>query len=157
MAKRVKGAIAARARRGLRGGGWIVVVVVVVMTASGAYVGRLRLSEIPDRAIGHSPRAVEAGQPRQKSIEYTVTGPAGTSARVSYLGPGGRAQDEQVTLPWRRTISSRELATAAGVLAQTSGSGSVSCAVRVNGVQRASESGSGPYRSAAVNCTVPVA
>jgi hypothetical protein len=141
----------------LRNGGWIAVVVVLVMSVSGLYVGRLRLSEIPDRAIGHAPAAPEAGLPRDKSIEYTVSGPAGTAAQVSYLGSAGRAQDEQVVLPWRKVVTTREFTVAAGVLAQVSGSGSVSCTVRINGVQRASERGSGPAGTAAVNCAVPVA
>ncbi|WP_259142228.1 MmpS family protein [Tsukamurella ocularis] len=136
---------------------WITITVVVVMVTSGTYVGRLRLSEIPDRAIGHSSPAPEAGVPRQKSIEYVVSGPAGTSARVSYLGSAGRAQDELVRLPWRKVVTSHEFTATAGVLAQTSGSNSVSCAVRVNGVERASERGRGSEGTAAVNCAVPVA
>lgn len=146
-----------RVSRRLRDGGWIALVVVLVMSVSGLYVGRLRLSEIPDRAIGHAPPAPEAGLPRDRSIEYTVAGPAGTTARVSYLGAAGRAQDEQVVLPWRKVVTSREFTVSAGVLAQVSGSGSVSCTVRVNGVQRATERATGPAGTAAVNCAVPVA
>lgn len=136
---------------------WIAVTVVLVMVISGTYVGRLRLSEIPDRAIGHSLPVPEAGMPREKSIEYVVSGPIGTSARVSYLGAAGRTQDEVVRLPWRKILTTLEFAANAGVLAQTSDSNSVSCAVRVNGVQRSSERSTGSDGTAAVNCAVPVA
>ncbi|PKZ64824.1 hypothetical protein CYJ73_14085 [Gordonia terrae] len=73
-------------KSGARGGSlWIVLVVIAVMAVSAFYVGKLRLSEIPDRAIGHSPPAPQAGVVRDKSIEYVVTGPAGSSAAVSVL------------------------------------------------------------------------
>lgn len=139
------------------GSWWIVWVVIAVMSVSAFYVGKLRLSEIPDRAIGHSPAAPEAGVVRDKSIEYVVTGPAGSSARVSYIEPGGRVVDDKVSVPWRMVLRTRELTTSIGVLTQSSGRGAVSCAVRVNGFERARQTGSGADGSTVANCLVPVA
>lgn len=136
---------------------WIAGVVIVVMVVSAVYVGRLRLSEIPDRAIGQAPAAPAVGVPSEKSIEYSVTGPSGSTARVSYLVPGGRVIDETVRIPWRMVLRSRELTTAAGVLTQTRGERSVSCLVRVNGFERARQVGSGADGSSVANCLVPVA
>ncbi|WP_238420922.1 MmpS family transport accessory protein [Gordonia sp. 'Campus'] len=135
---------------------WIVLVVIAVMAVSAFYVGKLRLSEIPDRAIGHSPAVPQAGAVRDKSIEYEVTGQAGASARVSYIEPGGRVVDDRVSVPWRVVLRTRELTTSAGVLTQSSG-GAVSCAVRVNGFERARQAGSGTGGSTVANCLVPVA
>ncbi|OUC80900.1 MmpS family transport accessory protein [Gordonia lacunae] len=136
---------------------WIVLVVVAVMAVSAFYVGTLRLSEIPDRAIGHSPPAPEAGVVRDKSIEYVVTGPEGSSARVSYIEPGGRVVEDKVSVPWRVVLRTRELTTSVGVLTQSSGRGAVSCAVRVNGFERVRRAGSGADGSTVANCLVPVA
>ncbi|EON32101.1 hypothetical protein GTC6_14001 [Gordonia terrae C-6] len=136
---------------------WIVLVVVAVMAVSAFYVGKLRLSVIPDRAIGHSPPAPQAGVVRDKSIEYVVTGPEGSSARVSYIEPGGRVVEDKVTVPWRVVLRTRELTTSAGVLTQSSGRGEVSCAVRVNGFERVHQDGSGADGSTVANCLVPVA
>ncbi len=145
------------ASRWMREWGWIVLVVVVVMAASAVYVGRLRLSDIPDRAIGYSPPAPEIGVPRPKSIEYAVIGSEGASARVSYLGADGRARDAVVTLPWRKVVMSQQFVTSVGVLAQTSGSNSLSCTVTVNGTRQSAERGTGRNGNTAVNCAVPVA
>lgn len=136
---------------------WIVLVVVAVMAVSAFYVGKLRLSEIPDRAIGHSLPAPEAGVVRDKSIEYVVTGPEGSSARVSYIEPGGRVVEDKVSVPWRVVLRTRELTTSVGVLTQSSGRGAVSCAVRVNGFERVRRAGSGADGSTVANCLVPVA
>lgn len=136
---------------------WFVLVVVAVMAVSAFYVGTLRLSEIPDRAIGHSPPAPEAGVVRDKSIEYVVTGPEGSSARVSYIEPGGRVVEDKVSVPWRVVLRTRELTTSVGVLTQSSGRGAVSCAVRVNGFERVRQAGSGADGSTVANCLVPVA
>lgn len=136
---------------------WTVLVVVAVMAVSAVYVGKLRLSEIPDRAIGHSEPAPAAGVVREKSIEYVVTGPAGAPVRVSYIEPGGRVVDDNVPVPWRVVLRTRELTTSAGVLIQSSGGEAVSCAVRVNGFERARQDGSGADGSTVANCLVPVA
>ncbi|MFW0788427.1 MmpS family transport accessory protein [Gordonia sp. CPCC 205333] len=145
------------ARSGRGHSWWIAGVVIVVMVVSAVYVGRLRLSEIPDRAIGHAPAAPQAGVPGEKSIEYAVTGPSGSTARVSYLVPGGRTVDETVRVPWRMILRSRELTTAAGVLTQARGQRSVSCSVRVNGFERSRQVGAGADGSSVANCLVPVA
>ena len=140
------------------GSWWIVWVVIAVMSVSAFYVGKLlRLSEIPDRATGHSPAAPEAGVVRDKSIEYVVTGPAGSSARVSYIEPGGRVVDDKVSVPWRVILRTRELTTSVGVLTQSSGRGTVSCAVRVNGFERVRQAGTGADGSTVAKCLVPVA
>ncbi|WP_435172461.1 MmpS family transport accessory protein [Gordonia hongkongensis] len=136
---------------------WIVLVVIAVMAVSAFYVGKLRLNEIPDRAIGHSPPAPQAGVVRDKSIEYVVTGPEGSSARVSYIEPGGRVVDDTVSVPWRVVLRTRELTTSVGVLTQSSGRGAVSCSVRVNGFERARQAGSGADGSTVANCLVPAA
>nr|WP_231895934.1 MmpS family transport accessory protein [Gordonia sp. LAM0048] len=94
---------------------------------------------------------------RDKSIEYVVTGPAGSSARVSYIEPSGRVVDDKVSVPWRVVLRTRELTTSVGVLTQSSGRGTVSCAVRVNGFERARQAGSGADGSTVANCLVPVA
>ena len=145
-------------KSGARGGSlWIVLVVIAVMAVSAFYVGKLRLSEIPDRAIGHSPPSPAAGVVRDKAIEYVVTGPEGSSARVSYIEPGGRVVDDKVSVPWRVILRTRELTSSVGVLTQSSGRGALSCAVRVNGFERVRQTGSGSDGSTVANCLVPVA
>ncbi|MGW8813422.1 MmpS family transport accessory protein [Gordonia terrae] len=145
-------------KSGTRGSSWwIVLVVIAVMSVSAFYVGTLRLSEIPDRAIGHSPPGPQAGAVRDRAIEYIVTGPAGSTARVSYIEPGGRVVDDQVSVPWRVVLRTRELTTSVGVLTQSSGRGALSCAVRVNGFERVRQNGSGADGNSIANCLVPVA
>ncbi|GAB09054.1 membrane protein MmpS [Gordonia araii NBRC 100433] len=131
------------------------VVVIAVLAVSAFYVGRLRLSEIPDRAMGHAPTAAGVGEPRTKLVEYSVSGPPGARATVSYLVPGGGVADEQVTLPWRTTLTTRDFTTAAGVLAQIHATGTARCSVRVNGTERAAERAE--RSQPVVNCAVPTA
>ncbi|GED98668.1 MmpS family transport accessory protein [Gordonia crocea] len=134
---------------------WMMIVVIAVLAVSALYVGRLRLSHIPDRAIGHAPTAPQVGVPRTKTIEYRVTGPAGARATVSYLVPGSGVTDEQVTLPWRTTLTTQDFTVAVGVLAQVHATGDASCAIRVNGTDRDVERNGNS--EPVVNCAVPTA
>lgn len=134
---------------------WMPIVVIAVLAASALYVGSLRLSHIPDRAIGHVPAAGQVGVPRTKTVEYRVTGPDGAHATVSYLVPGGGVTDEQVTLPWRTALTTQDFTVAVGVLAQIHTSGKASCAIRVNGDDRVSDHAR--HAESVVNCALPTA
>lgn len=134
---------------------WLGIVVVAVLAASALYVANLRLSTIPDRAMGHAPAAVGVGVPRTKEVQYLVTGPAGAQATISYLIPGGGVTDTQVSLPWHTTLTTQDFTTAAGVLAQVHGNGPATCVVRVNGTQRAVDRAN--RSQPVVNCAVPTA
>ncbi len=133
---------------------WIPISIVCVLLAAGTSIGALRIREIPDRAIGHSPPLNAVAAPREKAITYTVGGEADTIATICQLLPGGHVEEHQVRLPWTRTVRTRELTTSVGVTAQTAGS-QVTCAIDVNGIERDNKTATGS--AATIQCTVPVA
>jgi len=133
---------------------WVFVSILCVLLAAGTSIGALRVREIPDRAIGHSPAPVAVAAPREKAITYTVDGAVGASATISQLLPGGRVEEDRVTLPWQRIVRTRELTTAVGITAQTVGIQLV-CAIDVNGIEREKKTAIGS--AATVQCTIPVA
>lgn len=113
-------------------GAWVYVVVIATVCIAGAYIAHLRLSEIPDPAIGHSDRPPSLGRPVEKVIEYRLDGPAGAPVSASYLDTEGSAREVSGTLPWRLTLHTRRLTVSTGVIAQAK-VGPVSCRITVDG------------------------
>ncbi len=134
-------------------GVWVYGVVFLVLGLTAIFIARLRLSEIPDLAIGHSAPPPVLGQLNEKVVDYELDGPNGTPVLLSYLNEQGAVQDISTILPWRASVRTRKLTLATGVVAQSNGD-QVSCRIVVNGQTRDSRSASGPF--AAVNCSVPV-
>lgn len=130
---------------------WVYLVVAATLAATATYVAHLRLSEIPDLAIGHSPKPPELGRPREKTIDYEVSGPPGTSVSLSYLDENNEVRRVDSTLPWHETLRTSKLTLPAGVTAQSAGS-HISCRILVNGQQRDEQSTSAT--AAAVACNV---
>ena len=130
---------------------WVYLVVAATLAATGAYVAHLRLSEIPDLAIGHSPKPPQLGRPREKTVDYEVSGPPGASVALSYLDENNEVRRVEGTLPWRETLRTSKLTMPAGVTAQ-SGGNQISCRILVNGQQREEQSASGA--AATVSCNM---
>lgn len=131
---------------------WMVCVVVGVIAISGMVIGSLRLRDIPDRAIGHSPPAHAMAAPRDRLVEYRLDGDPGRHATVSYLSPDGRVVDIDVALPWRTQAPVRTLTAAVGLAAQTGGN-RLRCEIAVDGESRIFHEAS--TQAAVVNCSVP--
>ncbi|MGV0627817.1 MmpS family transport accessory protein [Mycolicibacter minnesotensis] len=130
---------------------WVYLVVVATLGAAGAFIAHLRLSDIPDPAVGHSPLPPTVGRLHDKVVEYHLTGPAGTAIFASYLDVDGAVREVSTTLPWQITLRTQHLTVPAGVMAQ-SDSDPLSCRVVVDGQLRDEQSS-----SSTVSCTEPVA
>ncbi|MGL6235194.1 MAG: MmpS family transport accessory protein [Segniliparus sp.] len=130
---------------------WVYLVVAATLAATAAYVAHLRLSEIPDLAIGYSPKPPELGRLREKTIDYEVSGPPGAAVALSYLDENNAVQQVNATLPWRTTLRTHRLTIPIGVTAQAS-AGQVSCRILVNGQQLDEQSTTGA--AASVTCNV---
>lgn len=132
---------------------WVYCVVIAVVGVTAVFIVNLRMSEIPDLAIGHSSAPPSLGRPREKIIDYEVDGAAGTPVTVSYLDGNSKVQNVSVSLPWRISLRTSALTMATGVVAQSAGD-RVSCRIAINGEPRDTQASNGP--SSAVNCNVLV-
>ncbi|KAA8887078.1 hypothetical protein F3087_19370 [Nocardia colli] len=132
---------------------WIYGVVFLVLGVTAIFIGRLRLSEIPDLAIGHSSAPPVLGRPTEKVVDYEIDGPSGTPVRLSYLDDQGNVKDVSADLPWRTSLRTHRLTLSTGVVAQ-SDADQVSCRILIDGKPRDVQVSNG--RFAAVNCSVPV-
>lgn len=132
---------------------WVTSTVVLVGGVAAAYIASLRMSSIPDLAIGHSPRAALRAQTPEKVIDYRLDGPSGGTATVSYLDEHGVAQTVDPILPWAVQVRAHDLTVAIGVLAQ-SASGDLACRILIDGAIRAQSQSHDDYP--AVNCQVAV-
>lgn len=130
---------------------WVPLVVVATLCVAGAYIAHLRLSDIPDPAIGHSSRPPSVGQPSEKVIEYRLDGPAGTPVTASYLDTDGTVREVSSTLPWHATLRTRQLTVPTGVVAQADAA-PVSCGITIDGQVRNEKAS----ESSAVACEVVV-
>ncbi|BBB42516.1 MmpS family transport accessory protein [Mycobacteroides abscessus] len=133
-------------------GAWVYLVSIATLCIAGAYIAHLRLSEIPDPAIGHSSKPPAIGKPREKVIEYQLDGPAGASVSASYLDVDGTVREVSGQLPWRTTLRTGQLTIPTGVVAQST-KGQVSCRITINGQIRDEKASDSP----AVSCQVVVA
>jgi len=132
---------------------WVYCVVIAVVGVTAVFIVNLRLSEIPDLAIGHSTAPPSLGRPREKLIDYEVDGPGGTPVTVSYLDGNGKVQDVSAALPWRISLRTNMLTLSTGVIAQSTAD-RVSCRIVINGEPKDAQASNGP--SSAVNCNVLV-
>lgn len=133
-------------------GAWVYLVSIATLCIAGAYIAHLRLSEIPDPAIGHSSKPPAIGKPREKVIEYQLDGPAGASVSASYLDVDGTVREVSGQLPWQTTLRTGQLTIPTGVVAQST-KGQVSCRITINGQIRDEQASDSP----AVSCQVVVA
>lgn len=133
-------------------GAWVYLVSIAVLSIAGVYIAHLRLSDIPDPAIGHSAKPPTIGTPREKVIEYRLDGPAGATVSASYLDVDGAVREVAGTLPWQTTLRTRQLTIPTGVVAQAS-KGQMSCRITINGQIRDEKAAD----SSAVSCKVVVA
>lgn len=132
---------------------WVYGVVFLVLGVTAIFIARLRLSEIPDLAIGHSIAPPVLGRPSEKVVDYEIDGPSGIPVRLSYLDEQGNVKDVSTDLPWRTSLRTHKLTLSTGVVAQ-SAADQVSCRIVIDGRPRDTQVSNG--RFAAVNCTVPV-
>lgn len=131
---------------------WVYLVVAATLGATGVFIAHLRLSEIPDPAVGHSPLPPQTGRLNDRTVEYRLDGPAGTPVFASYLDLDGTVREVSATLPWQTTLHTQRLTVPAGVMAQSQDD-ALSCRVTVDGQVRDEQSS----HSSAVTCKVPVA
>lgn len=131
---------------------WPYLLSAVILAGVGGYIAHLRLSPIPDLAIGYSSPPPKLGLLPEKVIDYELTG--GDKATASYLDMDARTQDVTVALPWRISLRTRALTVSTGVLAQGAAT-RLGCRILVDGVVRDERTAQGPH--AAVNCNVQVA
>ncbi|WP_107654610.1 MmpS family transport accessory protein [Nocardia suismassiliense] len=132
---------------------WVYGVVFLVLGLTAIFIARLRLSEIPDLAIGHSSAPPVLGRLGEKVVDYEIDGPRGTPVRLSYLDEHGNVNNVSADLPWRTSLRTRKLTLATGIVAQSEAD-QVSCRIVIDGQARDAQVANG--RFAAVNCTVPV-
>ncbi|GAB5906593.1 MULTISPECIES: MmpS family transport accessory protein [Mycobacteroides] len=133
-------------------GAWVYLVSTAVLCIAGAYIAHLRLSDIPDPAIGHSAKPPVIGKPRDKVVEYRLDGPAGSAITASYLDVDGAVREVSGTLPWQTTLHAKQLVVPAGLVAQSS-SGQMSCRITIDGLTRDQSAAD----ASAVSCQVAVA
>ncbi|MBA0045088.1 MmpS family transport accessory protein [Mycobacterium sp. NPDC050853] len=133
-------------------GAWVYLVSIAILCIAGGYIAHLRLSDIPDPAIGHSAKRPSIGTPREKVVEYRLDGPAGATVSASYLDVDGTVREVSGTLPWQTTLRTAQLTIPTGVIAQSS-SGQASCRITINGQVRDEKASDSP----AVSCQVVVA
>lgn len=131
---------------------WVYLVVAATLGTAGVFIAHLRLSDIPDPAVGHSPRPPAVGRPNDKVVEYHVEGPAGTAVFASYLDVDGTVRDVSATLPWQVTLRTQHITVPTGVMAQSEND-PLSCRVVVDGQVRDEQSSA----SSAVACKAVVA
>lgn len=131
---------------------WVYLVVAATLGTAGVFIAHLRLSDIPDPAVGHSPRPPAVGRPNDKVVEYHVEGPAGTTVFASYLDVDGTVRDVSATLPWQVTLRTQHITVPTGVMAQSEND-PLSCRVVVDGQVRDEQSSA----SSAVACKAAVA
>lgn len=111
---------------------WVYVVVAVTLGATGAFIADLRLSDMPDPAVGHSPRPPVLGRLNDKVVEYRLDGATGTTAFVSYLDVDGTVREESATLPWQTTLHTQQLTVPTGLMAQAEDN-PLSCRITIDG------------------------
>jgi len=131
---------------------WVYLVVAATLGATGLFIAHLRLSDIPDPAVGQSPRPPATGRLNDKVVEYRVDGPAGKAFYASYLEVDRTVREVSATLPWQTTLHTRRLTLPTGVMAQSQDD-PLACRVIVDGQVRDEQSSD----SSAVACKVPVA
>lgn len=131
---------------------WVYLVAAATLAVTGVFIAHLRLSEIPDPAVGHSPLPPKTGRLNERVVEYRVDGPAGTPVFASYLDLDGAVREVSATLPWQTTLRTQRVTVPAGVMAQSPDE-ALSCRVIVDGQVRDEQSS----QSSAVTCQVPVA
>lgn len=131
---------------------WVYLVVAATLGTTGAFIAHLRLSDIPDPAVGHSLRPPAVGRLKEKIVEYRVDGPAGTAIFASYLDVDGTVHQVSATLPWQATLRTQHITVPTGVMAQSENE-PLSCRVVVDGQVRDEQSSV----SSAVACKEPVA
>ncbi|QZA08588.1 MmpS family protein [Mycolicibacter heraklionensis] len=131
---------------------WVYLVVAATLGATGVFIAHLRLSDIPDPAVGHSPRPPAVGRLKEKVVEYRVDGPAGTPVFASYLDVDGSVRQVSATLPWQTTLRTQRITVPTGVMAQSENE-PLSCRVVIDGQVRDEQSS----MSSAVACKDPVA
>lgn len=133
-------------------GAWVYLVSIAILCIAGGYIAHLRLSDIPDPAIGHSYKPPSIGKPREKVVEYRLNGPTGATVAASYLDIDGSVREVSGTLPWQTTLRTGQLTIPTGVVAQST-TGQMSCSITINGEVRDEKSSD----SSAVSCQVVVA
>ncbi|MFA4082535.1 MmpS family transport accessory protein [Mycobacteroides salmoniphilum] len=133
-------------------GAWVYLVCIAILCIAGGYIAHLRLSDIPDPAIGHSFKPPSIGKPREKVVEYRLNGPIGATVAASYLDTDGTVREVSGTLPWQTTLRTGQLTIPTGVVAQAT-AGQMSCSITINGEVRDEKSSD----SSAVSCQVVVA
>lgn len=111
---------------------WVYFVVVATLTATGAYIAHLRLSDIPDPAVGHSPRPPATGRATDRAVEYRLDGAVGAAVLVSYLDVDGAVRETSATLPWQATLHTRALTLPTGLMAQSDAQ-PLSCRIVIDG------------------------
>lgn len=114
---------------------WVYPTAALTLAVAGAFIAQLRLSDIPDPAIGHSPHPPAIGRAAQRAVEYHLDGPAGAAVFASYLDADGTVRETTVTLPWQTTVHTRRLTLPTGVMAQTQDA-PLSCRILIDGQVR---------------------
>ena len=90
--------------------------------------------------------------PELATVRYDVYGPARATSITYNVSEGfSSAQDNDVAMPWSKTVKMQREATALPVLiAQNAGEGSITCRITVDGTVVKSVTSKGPY--AVVTC-----
>lgn len=114
---------------------WIPLVITAVVVAGGFTVSRLRTVFGSEHFIPYGDsQADETKAVDPKYLTYEITGPAGTTAQISYFDANGDPQFlEKVTLPWSLEFPINS-AVAVGSIAAQGDSGSIRCRILIDDV-----------------------
>lgn len=119
---------------------WIPLVIVAVVAAGGFTVSRLRGVFGSEQFIPYGDVRADETKPVDPSyLTYEITGPAGTTAQISYFDANGDPQFlDAVSLPWSLEFPMNS-AVAVGSIAAQGDSGSISCRILIDDVVKASK------------------
>lgn len=111
---------------------WVYPLLVVVWLSAGVYVLTTPQMALPvhDRPLEPARAALTLSSP--KAVVYEVNSASGRPITVSYLDAAGQSRLYSGASPWRTSLSTDDIAFAAGVTALST-SDTVTCRIRVDG------------------------
>lgn len=126
--RRLRLSTTAALERGL----WVYPLVMLAWFAAGTYILTAPPMALPTHETPVEPERAALTLSEPKSVVYEVRSTSGRPITVSYLDAAGRSRLYTGTSPWRTSLTTNDLAFAAGVTALST-SDTVTCRIRVDG------------------------
>ena len=138
--------------------GWIYLLVLALWCGATGYVLTRQHVALPETGLKpqRPPHAALTLSPPPKSISYEVTSSTPNPITITYLDEQGQTQRFTGSAPWRAQITSRDIASAAGVTALSDG-GTLTCRIVVDGsvADEKTQTGSTPSVICILNALQP--